>query len=65
MEKAADVGRPTFVDTVGKPEMHLPFTVSMSLIAFGFHLEHSTNKLPLMFPYNEVTWVTKFYISAY
>ena len=65
MEKEAAVGRPTFVETVGKPEMHRPLMVSMSLIAFGFHFEHSTSKLPREFPYKEVTWVTRFYISAY
>lgn len=65
MEKEAAVGRPTFVETVGKPDMHRPLMVSMSRIAFGFHFEHSTNKFPRELPYKEVTWVTKFYISAY
>lgn len=65
MEKEAAVGRPTFVETVGKPDMHRPLIVSISRIAFGFHFEHSTNKFPREFPYKEVTCVTRFSISAY
>jgi hypothetical protein len=49
-EKDAADARPTFVDGVGNPEMHLPFEVSISLIAFCFHLEHSTSKFPLELP---------------
>lgn len=49
-EKDAADAKPTFVDVVGKPEMHLPFEVSINLIAFCFHFEHSTSKLPFEVP---------------
>jgi hypothetical protein len=53
-----------FVLTLGHSPIQLLFVVSITLPAFGFHLDNAKTRLPFLFAFNSVIVVRIFLIYA-